>query len=181
MLIYMLYENVGKVGHGLCPLPLQTIPVFLKARRHIGQVEEKQKKRKKDDNDQNQWRPRRKPHRGKAKGERRRATERIEEPVGYTTAPHLEVSPWLGVFNAAAKITRQELSPNLLLIASKSHLVHSLQEHSLAPGATFPLKPFYFSENCHILAGLDTAPTCPYFYGYSSRRTGRQIVVGYKC
>ena len=49
MLIYMLYENVGKVGHGLCPLPLQTIPVFLKARRHIGQVEEKQKKRKKDD------------------------------------------------------------------------------------------------------------------------------------
>ena len=47
----MLYEIVGKSGTQarLCPLPrpLQTTPVFLKARRqrHIGLVEEKEKKK----------------------------------------------------------------------------------------------------------------------------------------
>ena len=51
MLIYMLYEIVGKVGHWLCPLPLprHTTPMFLKARRDRGQVEEKKKKKEEED------------------------------------------------------------------------------------------------------------------------------------
>lgn len=42
---------------------------------------------------------------------------------GYTTQSLRRVCLWQGFLSTAAKITRQELSPEVLLIAGKSHLV----------------------------------------------------------
>lgn len=42
---------------------------------------------------------------------------------GYTTLSLRRVCLWQGFLSMAAKITRQELSPKVLLIAGKSHLV----------------------------------------------------------
>lgn len=42
---------------------------------------------------------------------------------GYTTPSLRRVCLWQGLSRVAAKITRQELSPKVLLIAGKSHLV----------------------------------------------------------
>lgn len=66
---------------------------------------------------------------------------------GYTTQSLRRVCLWLSVLSAAAKITRQELSPKVLLIAGKSHLVPQW-ESILRPEA--PLSHFNSFWNVHF-------------------------------
>ena len=60
---------------------------------------------------------------------------------GYTTERLRRVCPWRGLLSPAAKITRQELSPKVLLIAGKSHLVPQ-REHPAPRGTTFHFQLF---------------------------------------